>query len=302
MPPFAEFVMWVIGTAVLAAFFLHGQIKDRSYLTIIGDHLPQKGWFPLYEFLGTLIFVGVWGILTNSGLISNSLIPTPTSVFVTLIDLFFQRNILWDISVSIGRVAGGFGMAAIVGVGLGIAVGSYLVMNRLLQPVLSFFRYIPPSAFIFLLIIYFGVGETYKFSLIFVGIIFFITQMTIDAVEDTDIAYIEMAGVAGLGRMQIIRRVVIPFSGPRILDVLRINLAAAWTFLVLAEMIGANSGLGHFMAVSQRFLRIEDLYAGIILFGIVGIVTDRSLAGLSRYMFPWFYLKEKRDYEANRDN
>ena len=163
-------------------------------------------------------------------------------------------------------------------------------MNRLIVPVNSFLRYIPPTAFISLLIVYFGIGETYKYAVIFLGVIFFIVQMVIDVVEDIDRRYFEMGLTSGYSNLRVFKEVVVPASWPRVVDVLRINLSAAWTFLVAAELIGAEKGLGHLIAVSQRFLRIDELYVGILSFGIIGIVTDRAIELTSRKLFRWHYV------------
>jgi NitT/TauT family transport system permease protein len=196
--------------------------------------------------------------------------------------------------ISIQRVFVGFILASIVGVSIGLLAGSFIVMNYLVKPVNSFLRYIPPTAFISLLIVYFGVGETYKYAVIFIGVVFFIIQMVMDVVDDVDMRFIEMGLTNGYSNLDIFRKVIVPFCWPRVLDVLRINLSAAWTFLVAAELIGAESGLGHLIAVSQRFLRMDDLYAGILTFGIIGLVTDKLLGSASRQLFKWYYIELKR--------
>ena len=184
--------------------------------------------------------------------------------------------------------------ASIVGVCIGLLAGSFLLVNRLVVPVTSFLRYIPPTAFISLLIVYFGIGETYKYAVIFFGVIFFIVQMAIDVVEDLDRRYMEMALTSGYGNWRMFREVVMPASWPRVWDVLRINLSASWTFLVAAELIGAEKGLGHLIAISQRYLRIDELYVGILTFGLIGIVTDRGLEWFSRKTFRWHYVRIKQ--------
>jgi NitT/TauT family transport system permease protein len=168
--------------------------------------------------------------------------------------------------------------------------GSYLLANRLIVPVNSFLRYIPPTAFISLLIVYFGIGETYKYAVVFFGVIFFIIQMVIDVAEDVDKRYLEMGQTSGWGNWDIFNRVVMPASWPRIVDVLRINLSASWTFLVAAEIIGAEKGLGHLISVSQRYLRIDELYVGVLTFGVIGIITDQLIDKSSRKAFRWYYV------------
>ena len=132
-----------------------------------------------------------------------------------------------------------------------------------------------------------------KYSVIFFGVVFFIIQMVIDVVEDVESRYLEMALTSGCSNWQIFKDVIIPYSLPRIWDVLRINLSASWTFLVAAELIGSQRGLGHLISVSQRYLRIDELYVGILTFGLIGIITDRSLEILSKFLFRWHYISIK---------
>ena len=118
--------------------------------------------------------------------------------------------------------------------------------------------------------------------------------MVIDVVDDVDMRYIEMGLTSGFSKWEIFSKVIVPFCWPRVLDVLRINLSAAWTFLVAAELVGAERGLGHLIAVSQRFLRIGDLYAGILTFGIIGLTTDKFISSISRWLFRWYYVELRR--------
>lgn len=240
------------------------------------------------------LFLALWDILSGIEPEGINKIPSPVQTVVAAWRLLVSGKLLEEASISCLRVVVGFTTASVVGVVIGLIAGSFLLANRLIQPVNSFLRYIPPTAFISLLIVYFGIGETYKYAVIFFGVIFFIIQMVIDVVEDIDRRYLEMALTTGYSNWRIFREVVIPASWPRVWDVLRINLSASWTFLVAAELIGAQKGLGHLIAVSQRYLRIDELYVCILTFGLIGIVTDRGLEWLSRMFFRWHYVRIKQ--------
>ena len=181
----------------------------------------------------------------------------------------------------------GFLAASLVGVPLGILAGSFGLFRTAVAPANSFLRYIPPMAFVPLFIIYFGIGEAYKYVVVFFGVFFFIVQMTMDVVEDLDARYLEMAQTSGLSRLQTLRWVIVPGTLPQIIDVLRVNLGAAWTFLVAAELIASERGLGHLVSISQRFLRVESLFAAILAFGIIGLLSDALLERLGRALTPW---------------
>ena len=185
------------------------------------------------------------------------------------------------------RVAMGFGAAAFLGTALGFFAGVSSRLRALILPVNSFLRYIPPTALVVLLVVYFGLGELFKYAVVFVGVFFFIVQMTIDIMEDLDERYVHLGQTSGLVGFRLLTRVHLPASMPRIVDMWRANLAAAWTFLVAAEIIGSTGGLGHFVVISQRFLRIEDVYAGLIVFGLIGISLDFAIQGSTRLAFRW---------------
>jgi NitT/TauT family transport system permease protein len=251
------------------------------------------GTYLLY-WSSPLLFAALWGIASYTGLAAGTAIPTPSGVFLSFCRLFRSGTLPAEALISFSRILVGFFLASLVGVPLGLFTGTFIVGRLIFAPVNSFLRYIPPTAFIVLLIVYFGVDESFKYAVVFSGVVFFITQMTIDAVDDVDTRYIEIALASGTSNWGVFRSVVLPSSWPRIFDILRINLSAAWTFLVAAELIGAERGLGHFIAISQRFLRLEDVYAGILTFGIIGILTDAGLERLSHKLFRWYYVALKR--------
>jgi NitT/TauT family transport system permease protein len=240
-----------------------------------------------------LLFLAVWGIASYSGLAPTRTLPSPDEFARSLWALTASGTLPVEALISFKRIVVGFTLASVIGVPVGLFAGTFLVGRQLIMPVNSFLRYIPPTAFIALLIVYFGVDEGFKYAVVFLGVIFFIVQMVVDVVDDVDHSYVEIALTSGLSNWEIFRTVIVPFGWPRVFDVLRINLSAAWTFLVAAELIGAERGLGHFIAVSQRFLRLGDLYSGILAFGVIGLATDTALERLARRLFRWYYVALK---------
>ena len=255
--------------------------------------VPARQLSILY-WISPILFLALWGIASYIGIASISAVPTPAGVLLSFWELLKSGTLITEAFISLSRILIGFFLASVAGVLLGLFAGSFLIGRQLIAPVNSFLRYIPPTAFIVLLIVYFGVDETFKYAVVFFGVIFFIIQMIIDVVDDIDTRYIEIGLTSGSSNWDVFRYVILPASWPRILDVLRINLSAAWTFLVAAELIGAERGLGHFIAVSQRFLRLEDVYAGVLTFGIIGLLTDSGLEICSQKLFRWYYVALKR--------
>lgn len=270
--------------------------ESVAALSIVSERREVLG-FPnasLLYWTSPLLFVAVWGVVSEVGWTSGQWLPSPQQLTVSAWTLMSTGTLPLEAWISFQRVIIGFSAGAVIGVSLGLLAGSFVLARLLIVPLNSFLRYIPPTAFIALLIVYFGVGERYKYAVVFLGVIFFIIQMVVDVVEDIDIRYIEMAQTSGFSNGEIFFRVIIPYSLPRVFDVLRINLGASWTFLVAAELIGADRGLGHLIAVSQRFLRVGDLFVGILAFGVIGITTDLLLERASKRIFKWYYVSLRR--------
>lgn len=265
--------------------------RDRGLLSALEfDPLgSRRGAIRLLRWIGPLVCVAAWGLVATSEK-SITVVPSPQAVLSAFVRLAESGRLAGEALVSIRRVAVGFSISVSIGVPLGLLIGSFVVFRRLLQPLTSFLRYIPPTAFVSLLIIFFGIGEGYKYSVIVAGTVFFIIQMIVDVIDDIDYRYIEMARLSGHTDFGIFRFVIIPYASPRIFDVLRINLSAAWTFLVAAELIGADEGLGHLVAISQRFLRLDELFVGIATFGVIGGISDVCLEAFGRRLFPWFFI------------
>jgi NitT/TauT family transport system permease protein len=199
-------------------------------------------------------------------------------------------ELLPDIAASSLRVIVGFTAAALVGVSVGWTCGMSRTVRLLFEPANSFLRYIPPTALVALWIIIFGLGEQFKAAVVFFSIVFFVIQMVIDATSDIDQVYVDMGITNGFSKLELFWRIILPASLPRVWDVLRVNFSAAWTFLVVAELIGVGRGIGHLLGTSQRFLRLDDLYATIVTFGILGVIWDRCFEWGSHRLFRWHYV------------
>lgn len=225
--------------------------------------------------LGAFLWLlAVWVALTSGQTIDPHFLPSPKAVAQAFIGLFTTEQVMIDISVSVGRILVGFLPAALAGTFIGLLAGNFRSLYAVIIPPNTFVRYIPPTAFIALLIVWFGLGESLKVSLIALGIFFFLIQMTMDAVRSVPMEYLEVAFTLGTGRWGVFWRVTLPAALPDIMVIWRINMSAAWTFLVVAEFLGATQGLGRLINESFRYNRIPQLYASILLIGFIGIVFD----------------------------
>ena len=229
----------------------------------------------------------VWSALTYGKIVPALFLPAPDQIVTSAITLFVDFNLMDDVLASVGRVTAGFLLAALIGVPLGVLMGSLKVFEAFLEPLLGFVRYMPASAFIPLFILWLGIGESEKIAVIFFGTFFQLTLMVMDVTKNVSQALIDTAYTLGVSRSAVFWRVILPASMPGIVDTLRITFGWAWTYLVVAELVAASSGLGYMIMQSQRFLKTSHIILGIVVIGIIGILIDVFFKWLYRRLFPW---------------
>ena len=236
------------------------------------------------------MFLCAWGAVTYSGWVPPLFLASPDQALLAGWTLITEYGFLGDIAVTIWRVVGGFLIAASVGVPLGLMMGAFKPVEAFFEPFISFARYLPASAFIPLLILWVGIGETQKLSLIFIGSFFQIVIMVAVIAGGTRMDLVEAAYTLGSSSGGILRRVILPSSAPLVMETLRLVLGWAWTYVIVAELIGASSGIGHMIMDSQRLLDTGQMIFGIVLIGLIGLATDFLFKALNRRLFPWAVL------------
>jgi NitT/TauT family transport system permease protein len=236
---------------------------------------------------GVLLVLALWTLATSLKLVDPLFLPSPAAVLAAG-RAQASQGLLWaDLVASVGRVLGGFALSAAVALPLGIAMGTSTVINRLLEPLMGLIRYMPAPAFIPLLIIYFGLGELPKILLIFIGTLFFNTLMIMDAVKFVPRELVETALTLGGRTSQVLLRVITPCIAPQVIDAYRINMAAAWNLVIVAELVAANEGLGKRISLAQRFLRTDEIFLGLIVIGLIGLVIDLGFRLVMRRACAW---------------
>ena len=246
-----------------------------------------KGLYTSAGFITFILFLAVWSILSYGGIVNPLFLPTPTAVLATGVDLIVHGDLLSDIGISFTRVLIGFLVAALIGIPLGILMGSLKIMEGAFEPIIGFIRYMPASAFIPLLILWIGLGESEKMSVIFLGTFFQLTLMVMDVTKNVQNELIEVSYTLGAKKNQVFTRVILPASLPGIVDTLRITFGWAWTYLVVAEIVGASSGLGYMIMQASRFLQPDKIIVGIITIGLLGLLTDMVFKAIYRASFSW---------------
>jgi NitT/TauT family transport system permease protein len=237
--------------------------------------------------LGILSVLLLWWITTASGSVNKLFLPSPQAVWLAGQQQWTSGLLLKDALASIQRVFIGFAMSAGLALPIGIAMGTSPVICRLLEPLMGLIRYMPAPAFIPLLIIYFGLDELPKVLLIFIGTFFFNTLMIMDAVKFVPRELVETARTMGGRTLPILTRVVAPFIAPQVLDTYRINMASAWNLVIVAELVAATEGLGKRISLAQRFLRTDEIFMGLIVIGLIGLLIDLGFRALMRRACSW---------------
>ncbi|MBL8670170.1 MAG: ABC transporter permease, partial [Alphaproteobacteria bacterium] len=215
--------------------------------------------------LGVAFFVaffGLWAAATLGGWIKPLFLADPIKTAVAGGRLLTEFGYLEDVAITIWRVVGGFAVAAVLAVPLGILMGAFKPVEAFFEPFISFARYLPASAFIPLLILWAGVGEAQKLAVIFVGSFFQIVLMVAVTVDQSRRDLVEAAYTLGASRRGIVARVLLPGAAPHIAETLRLVLGWAWTYVIVAELIGAEQGIGHRIMDSQRFLDTGQMIFG----------------------------------------
>lgn len=234
-----------------------------------------------------IVLVAGWSVLSYGGYVQPHFLPAPGKVVDSAIKMITGGELFKHIYISVYRVVMGFILAAVIGVPLGILMGSLRIVEGMFEPIIGFIRYLPASAFIPLFILWIGLGEAEKIAVIFFGTFFQMVLMVMDVTKNVPTELIDVAYTLGATRFGVFRKVILPASLPGIVDTLRITFGWAWTYLVVAEIVGALSGLGFMIMQASRFLASEKILVGIFVIGLLGMITDLLFKGLYNIMFPW---------------
>ena len=234
-----------------------------------------------------VVFLLVWGFFTLGGFVSPTFLASPVTMVKEAVRLFTEYNFSYDIGMTVWRVFGGFVLATVIAVPLGIAMGTWKSVEAFFEPFVSFCRYLPASAFIPLLILWAGIGEAQKLLVIFIGSVFQITLMVAVTVGSARRDLVEAAYTLGANSRGIVMRVLIPGAAPGIAETLRLVLGWAWTYVIVAELIGSSSGIGHMITDSQALLNTGQIIFGIIVIGLIGLVSDFLFKAFNAWLFPW---------------
>ncbi|HEI8868971.1 TPA: taurine ABC transporter permease TauC [Serratia odorifera] len=251
--------------------------------------LPRNVWLSASTLLVTL---AVWWGITALGLISPLFLPAPQQVLHQLVTIAspqgFMDATLWQhLAASLGRILLALLAAVMIGIPVGIAMGLNDTVRGILDPLIEIYRPVPPLAYLPLMVIWFGIGETSKILLIYLAIFAPVTLSTVAGVRSVAQVRVRAARALGANRWQVLRFVVLPNALPEILTGLRIGLGVGWSTLVAAELIAATRGLGFMVQSAGEFLATDVVIAGISVIAIIAFGLELGLRALQRRLTPW---------------
>lgn len=239
--------------------------------------------------IAVLLFV--WWLVTAMGWVKPLFVPSPGAILQKFADVwqngFTNTSFVEHIAVSTARVFGAFLLASAVGIPLGIAMGMSPVIRGIFDPPIEFYRPIPPLAYLPLMIIWFGIGETSKVLLIFLSVFAPVALGARAGVRSAAIEQIHAAYSFGATRWQVMRHVILPSALPEILTAMRIGIGFGWTTLVAAEMVAATEGLGYMVLSASQFLQTSTVIMGIVVIAAIAYVFDLLMRWVERRVVPW---------------
>ncbi len=242
----------------------------------------------LLQYVGlSVAILALWQGLYHLGYIKPLILPPPTQVAATFWDLLKSGAMARHVGISVLRVLEGFGIAAFLGLSLGVAIGLSRTIDRLTDLIIQVVKPIPPIAWIPLAILWFGIGEESKVYIIFLGAFFPIIINTIDGIRQTDQKFVEVARILAVPRCKFVRQVVLPGALPAIMTGIRVGLMVAWICVVAAELIAASSGIGYLIMDARQLSQSDVVLVGMITIGVIGKVMDSIVKRLEMRLVGW---------------
>jgi NitT/TauT family transport system permease protein len=266
------------------------QAKRRSRESVwhLRRALPRAWRLPFSLAMPLAVFVA-WGIFTlgNPPIVNELFLPSPVKVLQATLAMVFEHTLFDAIWASAARILVSFAAAAAVALPLGIAMGAFEPINRLMEPIMAPLRYLPISAFIPLLILWLGIGETQKIAFLFLGVFVYLLPVVVTAIRAVPEELVQTALTLGATRWQVIRTVLIPAAMPDIFDSFRVMNAISWTYVILAEFVNARRGLGFMIQLAGNHLKTAQVFSGILVIGVIGLLTDALIRGINAALFRW---------------
>lgn len=243
--------------------------------------------YAIIAIIAFALVLGLWTFASHSGAVNSTFLPSPTEVVSKFFASINDGSLGENTAISIYRITMGFLLATVLGVPIGILCSCFRTMSALCAPLCQFIRYMPVPAFVPLLMVWMGIGEFSKIMIVFIGTFFQMVLMIIDDANSVSDDLLAAGYTLGASNTVTIFKVLIPAMAPKMMQTLRMMIGWAWTYLVVAELVAANTGLGYSILKAQRFLKTDAIFMGILVIGLLGLVTDCLFNILIKKLFPW---------------
>ncbi|MCC7452457.1 MAG: ABC transporter permease [Anaerolineae bacterium] len=251
-------------------------------------HEPiARKYYVATVIISVVVIFAAWSVVTYGGMVKALFLPSPTAVFNAASRMIQSGELFDNAQASIIVVIIGWALAALLAIPLGIMMGSFKIVEAILEPIVDFVRYLPVSALIPLLILYIGIDIKEKVAVIFIGTFFQLILLVADVATHIAKDLLDSAYTLGASRWRVLTMVLVPATLPGVMDALRITLGWAWTYLIVAELVAAEKGLGIMIMESQRGLRTDKIFVGLITIGLLGFSCDFVFKWLHRKLLPW---------------
>jgi len=240
----------------------------------------------LWLSIGAFVFVlALWSFVAETGLVQPQFLPSPRAVVAAWIRLFGEAGYIGDIGISVARVWAAFLASAVIAIPLGILMSGYRVVTALTEPIIDFVRYLPVPALVPLTLIWLGIGEGSKITLLWIGTFFQLILLIADDARRVPKEFIETGRTLGASDGALMKDVLLRAMLPNMVDSLRITLGWCWTYLIVAEIVASSSGIGYELWTARRYGKAPEVFAGILTIGIIGLFCDQAIRMLHRRWF-----------------
>ena len=238
-------------------------------------------------FVMPVLVLGAWCVISYGRLAPADFLPSPTETIRGMLQLFFQYDLLDAILVSTRRIVLAFLLASAVALPLGILMGAFTPLFNIFEPIMAPLRYMPISAFIPLLILWFGIFEKQKIAFLFLGVFVYLLPVVVSAIRMVPEELVQTALTLGASKWQVVRTVLVPAALPEIFDSFRVMNAISWTYVILAEAVNPEHGLGYMVELARTHQKASWSFAGLLVIGGIGLITDQIIRTVSAILFRW---------------
>jgi len=238
-------------------------------------------------FVSPAVLLLAWAWVCSAGIFPEQILVSPAGVYQTAHELWGNGELQSHLHDSLYRLVLGFAIGSLLGLVFGVLMGLFKPIDAFFAPTFNALRQVPTIAFIPMLVMIFGVEETFKIVVVAKAAFFPITLATYDAVKNIPSSYFEVSKVYQLPHVSLVRQIILPATVPPILTGLRLALGRSWMVLVAAELIAADSGIGQMMEMGRQMFRIDIVLVGVLVTGVIGFLLDRSLRSVETHLGRW---------------